>query len=136
MQARLDSLYEEREHLEDEKVAVDDKMAARQDLRDTIERVVNDVTKALQGLYQMSDEEKAVLYHQMFEHFELNPDANYRKGERVIKKAFLRVPITYGDESVDAFVPGDGSGNYWVPDNSRVKNNNVETVALMSRIKR
>lgn len=83
----------------------------------------------------MSDEDKAVLYHQMFEHFELNPDADYRKGERVIKKAFLRVPITYGDESIDAFVPGDGSGNSWVPNNSRDKDDNVETVCLLSRQK-
>ena len=133
MQARLDSLYEEREHLEDDKADVDDKLAARNDLRDTIERVANDVTRVLNGLYQMSDEEKAVLYHQMFEHFELNPDADYRKGERVIKKAFLRVPITYGDESVDAFVPGDGSGSSWVPDNSRVKDDIVETVCLLAR---
>lgn len=81
MQARLDSLYEEREHLEDEKEAVDDKMAARHDVRDTIERMVNDVIRVLNGLYQMDDEQKSVLYHQMFEHFELNPDADYRKGE-------------------------------------------------------
>lgn len=91
--------------------------------------MANDVTKALQGLYQMSDEERAVLYHQMIENFELNPDANYMNGERVIKKAFLRVPITYGDESVDAFVPGDGNGSSWVPDNSRVKSDNAETVS-------
>ena len=44
------------------------------------------------------------------------------------------MPITYGDESVDAFVPGDGNGSSWVPDNSRVKDDNVETVALLKRV--
>ena len=87
MQARLDSLYEEREHVEDELSDVQAKLSAKSDLKDTIERLANDVTKVLQGLYPLDDEKKAVLYHQMFEHFEIDPDANYRKGERLIKKA-------------------------------------------------
>ena len=107
--------------------------SARNDLRGTIERMANDVTRVLNGLYQMDDEQKAALYHQMFEHFELDPDADYRKGERMIKKAFLRVPITYGGGSVDAFVPGDDSGNSWVPDNSLVKKDTVESIALLTR---
>lgn len=51
----------------------------------------------------------------------------------MIKKAFLRVPITYGGGSVDAFVPGDGSGNSWVPDNSRVKKDTVECVTVLTK---
>jgi hypothetical protein len=50
-----------------------------------------------------------------------------------IKKAYLRLPVPYsGGEPDDEFVPGPDDGPSWVSEKSRVKKDNVETVATMS----
>jgi hypothetical protein len=58
----------------------------------------------------------------VFEHFELDADANYRKGDRMISKAFVRIPVSTARK-----LQG------WTVDDSRVKQDTVETFVLMMR---
>lgn len=112
---------------------VREKMSASDEVRGTVKCVALNVTRVLEGTYKLSDEQKAVLYHAMFENFEIDSDADYRKGEWLITKAYLSVPVLYRGEEVDSFVPGDGNGDSWVPDDSMYKGKHVENVCLLTR---
>ena len=143
MQARLDKLYDESADIEDALDAAEAKLESAKEKQVTTARVYEMLDEFQEKFDTYDPAKQKEILQQVVERVEIDPDANPKKGDAIVKRVRFKCPVSFyrtlPEEAYD--VLGINEFNRletteYTPDgNSRVDGNHDEAVSLLSRKK-
>ena len=141
MQARLDKLYDESADIEDALDAAEAKLESAKEKQVTTARVYEMLDEFQEKFDTYDPAKQKEILQQVVERVEIDPDANPKKGDAIVKRVRFKCPVSFyrtlPEEAYD--VLGINEFNRletteYTPDgNSRVGGNHDETVVLLSK---
>lgn len=142
MQARLDKLYDESADIEDALDAAEAKLESAKEKQVTTARVYEMLDEFQEKFDTYDPANQKEILQQVVERVEIDPDANPKKGDAIVKRVRFKCPVSFyrtlPEEAYD--VLGINEFNRletteYTPDgNSRVDGNHDETVCLLSKL--
>ena len=143
MQARLDKLYDESADIEEALDEAEAKLESAKEKQVTTARVYEMLDEFQEKFDTYDPAKQKEILQQVVERVEIDPDANPKKGDAIVKRVRFKCPVSFyrtlPEEAYD--VLGINEFNRletteYTPDgNSRVDGNHDETVVLLSHKK-
>lgn len=142
MQARLDKLYDESADIEEALDEAEAKLESAKEKQVTTARVYEMLDEFQEKFDTYDPAKQKEILQQVVERVEIDPDANPKKGDAIVKRVRFKCPVSfYGTLPEEAYdVLGINEFNRletteYTPDgNSRVDGNHDETIALVERV--
>ena len=141
MQARLDKLYDESADIEDALDEAEAKLESAKEKQVTTARVYEMLDEFQEKFDTYDPAKQKEILQQVVERVEIDPDANPKKGDAIVKRVRFKCPVSFyrtlPEEAYD--VLGINEFNRletteYTPDgNSRVDGSHDESVALLVR---
>ena len=143
MQRRLDKLYAEASAIGAELEDAEIKVKSVEENRVTTERVYQLLDVFEDEFDDLPEDKKKEVIHSIVDSIELNPDADPKKHERIVKKIRFKCPVSFYHDLPESMRDLLGitqfnrleTTEYEFDENSRDKEDTVESVCLLSRVK-
>ena len=143
MQRRLDKLYAEASAIGAELEDAEIKVKSVEENRVTTERVYQLLDVFEDEFDDLPEDKKKEVIHSIVDSIELNPDADPKKHERIVKKICFKCPVSFYHDLPESMRDLLGitqfnrleTTEYEFDENSRDKEDTVESVCLLSRVK-
>ncbi len=143
MQRRLDKLYAEASAIGAELEDAEIKVKSVEENRVTTERVYQLLDVFEDEFDDLPEDKKKEVIHGIVDSIELNPDADPKKHERIVKKIRFKCPVSFYHDLPESMRDLLGitqfnrleTTEYEFDENSRDKEDTVESIVLLSKLK-